>query len=506
MSKYHDRENKITKPISKHISENIALIKELFKDSSDIVSNEFLIGGEHKVKVFIVYLDNMINLTLINDCIIRNLQSHMEDLPEKGKFDYIKENGIRSADVSVKTNMNDAITTLLCGETLVLVDGYEKIISVSIKMFAGRGVSESKNEVAIRGSKESFTELISVNRVLLRRRIRDTNFKIKGKKIGVRTKTDVALAYIEDITQPELLEEIERRLDEYIIDGILDSGMLEQLLERNVYSPFPEFQATERPDKVASALLEGRVAILVDNSPMAIIAPATFNSYFQASDDYYEKWGIASFTRILRYIGAFLTMVLPGLYIAVINYQPEILTSPMALTFAASREGVPFSVLFEILLMEVAFQLILEAGIRLPGPMGSTLGIVGGLIIGDAAVSANIVSPMVVIIVALTAITAFTVPNASFASAFRLIRYFVAILASFLGLYGLIISIMFVLIHLAGLKSFGIPYMMPFDASGINNGSDMQDMLIRLPLRFFKKRPIFSNKNERVRLVKKKKN
>lgn len=503
MSKFHDKENKITKNISKNLQENIDTLDYLFKDCADIVSRKFTIGGENKVSIYLLYIDNMVNQSLIDEDIMKYLLFHMEDLPEKNKFEYIKEKGIRSADMSVDTNMNDAVTSVLSGETVLFMEGVEKALSVSIKNFPSRGVPESTNEVGIRGSREGFSEALNINKVLIRKRIKDTNLKIKGNKVGTRTLTDIAIIYLEDVAKPELIEEVERRMNEYMIDGIFDSGMLEQLMERNVNSPFPEFQSTERPDKAASAILEGRVVILVDNSPMAIIAPVTVNSFFQASDDYYERWEIASFTRLLRYLGAILTMGFPGLYIAVINYQPEVLTSSMALSFAAAREGVPFSVLFEVVIMEIAFMLLLEAGIRLPGPMGSTLGIVGGLIIGDAAVNANIVSPIVVIVIALTAITAFTVPNESFASAFRLIRYIIIFLSAFFGLYGFILGCMLILIHLAGLKSFGVPYMVPFDASGINSGSDMQDSLIRFPIKDLRKRPIFSRKSERTRLVKK---
>jgi spore germination protein len=237
---------------------------------------------------------------------------------------------------------------------------------------------------------------------------------------------------------------------------------------------------------------------------MALILPATLNSFFQASDDSYNRWEVATFNRIVRYFGALITMALPGLYIAVINYQAELLSTPMALSFAAARGGVPFSVVFEVIMMEIAFELLLEAGIRLPGPMGSTLGVVGGLIIGDAAVSANLVSPIVVIVIALTAISAFTVPNEAFASAFRIIRYLIIVLSAFWGLYGFVLGMMILLIHLAGLKSFGIPYLVPFAASSTSGGNDSKDALVRFPTTKLTKRPAFSNKSERTRLVRKK--
>ncbi len=504
MSLLHDEQNRITAELSVNLSVNIDTISALFSDCADVVKRKITVGDVNKVDIFFLYIDNMINKELLEQVTINQLFTSLADMPSEEQFEYIKEKGLQTVDISEVITMNELIENVLSGDTVILVDGSDKALKVSVRGMPNRGVPTSENEVAIRGSKESFSEAFYINRVLLRRRIKDTNFKIKQYKIGIRSHTDVAVCYLEDVAKPEIVEEIEKRLKEFVIDGIFDSGMLEQLTERNVYSPFPEYQTTERPDKAASAILEGRIAILVDNSPFALLLPTTLNSFFQASDDSYSRWELASFTRVLRYLSAILSIVLPGLYIAVINYNAEVLTSAMALSFAAARDGVPFSVLFEVIMMEIAFQVLLEAGIRLPGPMGSTLGIVGGLIIGDAAVNANLVSPIVVIVIALTAISAFTVPNEPFASAFRIVRYLIIILSAFLGLFGFIMGITILLIHLGGLKSFGMPYMVPFAASGINEGTDTKDAIIRLPLRMLRRRPIFSKKTERTRLVKNK--
>lgn len=504
MSLLHDEQNRITAELSVNLSENIDTISALFSDCADVVKRKLTVGDVNTVDIFFLYIDNMINKELLEQVTINQLFTSLKDMPSEEQFEYIKEKGLQTVDISEVITMNELIENVLSGDTVILVDGSDKALKVSVRGMPNRGVPTSENEVAIRGSKESFSEAFYINRVLLRRRIKDTNFKIKQYKIGIRSHTDVAVCYLEDVAKPEIVTEIEKRLKEFVIDGIFDSGMLEQLTERNVYSPFPEFQTTERPDKAASAILEGRIAILVDNSPFALLLPTTLNSFFQASDDSYSRWELATFTRVLRYLSAILSIVLPGLYIAVINYNAEVLTSAMALSFAAARDGVPFSVLFEVIMMEIAFQVLLEAGIRLPGPMGSTLGIVGGLIIGDAAVNANLVSPIVVIVIALTAISAFTVPNEPFASAFRIVRYLIIILSAFLGLFGFIMGITILLIHLGGLKSFGMPYMVPFAASGINEGTDTKDAIIRLPLRMLRRRPIFSKKTERTRLVKNK--
>lgn len=504
MSLLHDKENRITAGISVRLNENIDTVNALFSDCEDVVKRKLTVGERNKVDVFVLYVDNMVDKELLEEVTVREFFSSLSDLPAENSFEYIKEKALQTLDITELITMNEAIEKVLSGDTVIFVDGSDKVIKVSIRGLPNRGVPTSENEVAIRGSRESFSEALSINRVLLRKRIKDTNFKIKQVKVGIRSHTDVAICYLEDVAKPEIVADIEKRLKKFVIDGIFDSGMLEQLTERNMYSPFPEFQNTERPDKAASAIMEGRVALLVDNSPFALLLPTTLNSFFQASDDSYTRWEVASFTRILRYFSAIISITLPGLYIAVINFNAELLTSPMALSFAAARDGVPFSVLFEVIMMEIAFEILLEAGIRLPGPMGNTLGIVGGLIIGDAAVNANLVSPIVVIVIALTAISAFTIPSEPFTSAFRLVRYGIILLSAFFGLFGFAMGITLLMIHLGGLKSFGMPYLLPFAASGINDGTDTKDAIVRLPLKFLNRRPVFSKKKERTRLIYKK--
>ena len=311
--------------------------------------------------------------------------------------------------------------------------------------------------------------------------------------------------YMEDLVRPSVLREVLSRLESFEIDAVLDSSYLEALTEDEWYSPFPQYQSTERPDKAASALLEGRVVLVVDNSPVVLILPAVFACFFQASDDYYDRWGAANFVRILRYAAALAAVLLPGFYIALAGFHPEALPLSFALSFAASREGVPFTLPVEVIVMELAFELLREAGIRLPGPMGSTLGIVGGLIIGQAAVDAHIVSPVVVILVALTALSAFTIPNELFASAFRMVKFYLIIAASLGGFVGLTAAVLTVMLHLSGLKSFGVPYMMPFVSAEMAPEGKWQDSLWRMPMGRMYERPYFTKKGHRRRLRKEKK-
>lgn len=487
------------KKISSNLQQNIEFIEKRFEHCADAVHKKMMIAGS-TYPIYVVYMDSMIDRDIVEGFILKSLMFQLDQVPEAGPMQYIKDYGMISADVKMLDDMEEIIVNVLSGNTAVFGANDHQAIVISGKSFPGRGVQSAESEVTVRGPKDSFTESVRANTVLVRRRIRDTKLKTEQLKIGVRTKTDVALMYMDDLVQKDVLKRLKHQLQNFAVDSILDSGMLEQFIEKKWYSPFPQFQSTERPDKTAASILEGRIAVIVDNSPVVLLLPTTLNCFFQAADDYYNRWGIVCFTRLLRYAAALIAMALPGFYIAAATFHPEIFPTSLALSLAASRQGVPFSLAVEILLMELAFELLREAGIRLPGPMGGALGIVGGLIIGQAAVDANIVSPVVVIVVALTALASFTIPNEPFASAFRLIKFVLIILGAFLGILGFVLGMLVVVIHLSGLESFGIPYLVPYGASGLNPDEDFKDSAIRHPLFTMKKRPLFTRKNARRRM------
>ena len=347
------------------------------------------------------------------------LNESLEDYPKS-----VEEWVIESADRKQIFDMEEAIINILAGNTLLFFDGCDFAIQVSSKKFPNRGIQSPEQEVSIRGPKDSFNESLRFSTALIRRRIRDTRLKVEQMQVGVRSKTDIAILYMEDLVHEEMLADIKADMEQLCVDGILDGGVLEQFLEKRTNTPFPQYQHTERPDKVASGLMEGRIAIVVDNSPGVLLLPVTLNVFFQAADDYYNRWETASFARVLRYISAMIAIGLPGLYIAIANFHTEVLPTDLILSFAKARQGVPFPVVVEVLMMELAFELLREAGIRLPGQLGGTIGIVGGLIVGQAAVDAGLVSTIVVIVVSLTAIASFSVPSESFRGAFRLLKFF----------------------------------------------------------------------------------
>lgn len=486
--------------ISKNLEQNIIVIENAFRNCGDIVKRRFFVGEKKEIAVYMVYTDNIVNGSAIEESILTNVMNRCRiDGKKEGMLRRLNEEVIAIGEMTEVKTFQEIFDAVLLGDTILLMDGNDIALQASTKGFPSRGVNEAKTEVVVQGPKDAFTEVGATNIVLIRRRIRDTKLKVKRTKVGKRSKTDVAILYMEDIVRKEILQEVENRINQIDIDVILDSGYIDQLLENRCLSPFPQLQMTERPDKASSALLEGRVVIVIDNTPFVVMAPATLNVFFQAAEDYYDRWEIMSFIRLIRYCAGFLAVALPGLYIALTVFHPSMIPTNLALKIAETRQNIPFPAVGEILIMELAFELLREAGIRLPSPVSSTIGIVGGIIIGQAAVEAGIVSPSVVIVSALTGICTFVIPNIALVSGLRLTKYIVLLFSALLGLYGFWLALILMLIHMASLKSFHIPFLYPFCSASVNDYNDLEDSIFRLPLWFMKKRPIFSNDKHRQR-------
>ena len=476
------------------LKSNIDYIKYIFSDCGDIVYREFFAG----CNMCLVYIDNITNSVAIEESILTNLMNRSDMHGDGNEFiDRSLLEVVSVKDVKKIYTFQEVINAILSGDTVILCDEADSALQASTKGFPTRGVGSVKTEVSVLGPKDAFNESIAVNIVLIRRRIKNTKLKLKRMKIGTGTKTDIAVMYMEGIVNNEILKNVEKSLENVDIDGVYDSGYIEQLIEKEFTSPFPQIQITERPDKTASSLMEGRIAVVVDNSPYVILLPAPLNEFFQSADDYYERWEIMSFIRFMRYVGAFLAVSLPGLFIALAVYNPSVLPVSLALKIAGSRQNIPFPTAAEMLVMEIAFELLIEAGIRLPSPVSSTIGIAGGIIIGQAAVEAGIVSPMIIIISALTAICTYVIPNTSVTAGIRIFKYIIIFTSSFFGLFGFWIGILLLLIHLSSIKTFGIPYLYPFCSASENGYSDLKDSIFRLPLFMIKKRPVYANKENR---------
>lgn len=485
-----DLKEKVDKTISSNIEKNIEYIKNLLENNSDIIYRQFKFSH---FKTAIIYIDGMVDRDLLNDYV---LESFMEGNQEIEDFNDIKDRILTVSDLKEIDDLYEGISSILSGDTLLLVDGFNVACVISSRSWPARGIGEPSGETTIRGSRDGFSETIRFNTALVRRRVKDTRLRMESKVVGIRSKTDLAITYIDDIVNVGVLEELKRRLDKIDIDAILDSGYIEQLIEDDCLSPFPQVQSTERPDVVAAALYEGRVAVLVDNSPFAIIVPATMPNLLQSPDDYYQRWINSSIIRLLRTLAIIMCITFPALYIAITSFHTSIIPARLAYSIAASREGVPFPAFVEAIIMEISFDLLLEAVVRLPRPIGATIGIVGGLIIGQSAVSAGIVSPIMIIVVSITAITEFITPNYGVTTGLRITRVFLTICSAIVGLYGIILGLIVVLVHLIKLKSFGIPYLAPVVNPDI---TDFKDVFLRLPLKWFKKRPVYMNTQDKTR-------
>lgn len=489
---------------TKNIDENLELIKSLVGNSPDIVFRNCH-TGINGIRCSIIYIEGLTDSLLLNSQLMKPLmlempllKIHQENpVPKLNALKIIKDRILTVGDVKEASNPEEAVFLLMTGETILIIDGFDSVLLVSLKGWQARTIQEPETEALIRGPRDGFVETLRFNTTLLRRKMRDPNMIIENMKIGTRSKTDVAVVYIKDIVNPKLLDQVRKRLKSIDTDIILESGQIEQLIQDSYLSPFPQVQPTERPDKVISAISEGRVGILVDGTPFALILPVSFFQFFQSPEDYYERWIIGTLLRTLRLAAFFLATFTPALYIAIVSFHPGMIPTGLAMSIAAAREGVPFPSIVEALLMETTIELLREAGARLPKPIGQTIGIVGGIIIGDAAVRAGLTSPIMVIVVAITAVASFVIPSYNAAITFRVLRFPMMLAASFLGLYGATLGLILVTSHMVVLKSFGVNYLAPL--APFHTGG-WKDTLIRAPYHLMKQRPEFLEPIDLVRM------
>jgi spore germination protein len=472
---------------------NVKYISGAFEGCGDVVSRKFKTGGNW---AYLCYLDNMADKNVLERSVMARL---MKRPPSGDLFTSALEGVISTADARAEEDADACVAAVMSGEAALLLDNSDKAIIIAAKAAPNRGVGTAENEVVVFGPKDAFTETLRFNTVMIRRRVRDPGLKVTQMKAGRRSKTDIAVMYIDGIARRDIADEAIRRIKAIDIDAVPDAAFLSQLIEDDEYSPFPQILITERPDRAAASLMDGRVVIAADNSPACLVLPATAASFFASPEDYYQKPDIMSFTRVLRYIAALIAAGLPGLYIAATLFHPDIVPFAWALKMAAAQREVPFPTVIEVLVMEFAFELLREAGVRLPHPVGGAIGIVGGLIVGQAAVEAGIVSPVVVIVTALTGIAGFAVPGYQLGASLRLVKYIAILASAFLGLFGFWASLLFTGVHLASLSSFGVPYMYPIAASGIGGYGEMGDSILRFPIKWLRRRPFSARPDNRVK-------
>lgn len=474
-----------------NLNSDLKFIKKEIGHNSDVHFREFNIGntGIHAV---IIFIEGLSDKDLIDKYIMKSLMIDFSNenisafMTEEGFNNIIKQQVLSISDVTNTQNLSDLVMKVLQGSTALYIDGSADVFILGTTKGKTRSIEEPISEALVRGPRVGFTEKLSENTAILRQQGNIKSLSFIKFQVGKRGNKDLVVAYIKDLANPDLIHEIEKRIKKIDIDYLPESGYVEQLIEDNYLSIFPQLQSTERPDRVISALMEGRVAILLDGTPFALIAPVTFSMLLQSPEDYYERWIPSTLIRLLRFLAAFIALLVPALYISFISFQPGLIPTKLAISIVGSREGVPFTVLLEALIMEVSIEILREAGLRLPKPIGPAMGIVGGLIIGEAAVNAGIVSPIMVIVVALTAISSFAIPEYNAGISLRVLRFMAMFCAAIFGLYGVILFCLFLCSHLVKLKSFGIPYASPAVPFNLN---DWKDFIIRVPLMMMKRRP-----------------
>lgn len=475
--------------LNKSLAVNMDYLKKRIGNSTDVIFRSIKIGHKLALQLTIVYVEGIADDKKIDQYLISTIynkrkfydQSILQDTLNK-----IKDEVSSMGSVKQSENWEDILASLMSGNTIIFVDGIDQAIIANTAGGEKRSIEEPITQVSIRGARDGFIESIRTNTAMVRKRIQNPDLWLETFKIGRTTKTDVAIMYIKGIAKDEIVEEVRRRLKRINIDSILETGYIEQLIEDQTWTPFPTVYHAERPDVVAGNLLEGRVAIFVDGTPFVLLVPAVFIQFFQAVDDYYARFDISSALRFLRVLVFLLSIIVPAFYIAITTFHQEMIPTQLLIVLAAQREAVPFPVFVEAFLMEVAFEILREAGIRLPRPVGQTVSIVGALVIGQAAVQAGIVSPAIIIIVSITAIASFATPSYSIAISARLIRFIFMITASSFGFYGIFLGMVILAAHLCSLRSFGIPYLEPLAPFVPKNAGDT---LVRLPLWSLKERP-----------------
>ena len=444
--------------INKKVNINIENIKNIYGNSGDLLNRTIYIK---KKKIAYIYLESVSSDDKISDFLMKNISTLVKDDSLnlfKNLYDNLK-NTIYNSNLSEVDKLDDILYRLSCGFTIIFVDGYDKAISIETRSTLDRGVVESTSENIIRGPKDSFTENPQINIGLIRKRIKDENLWIKDLKIGRRSKTKVSIAYINGVALDKHVKEIEEKLKKIDIDGILDSGYLKEFLSHN--SSFPEMMSTERPDLVSGALLEGKIAIMVENSPFVLIIPTFLIDYIHTAEDYYQSPINVLLTRLLRFLSFILTVVTPGFYIAVTTWNQEVIPNELLISLSIQKSSVPFPTALELLLMIATFEILREADIRMPNASGAAISIVGALILGEAAVSAGIVSPIIIIVVAFTSISGLVYTDIDFINTLRWWRLIFIIFSTILGFIGLVIAFLIFLIKISSLEYFGIPYTIP---------------------------------------------
>ncbi|CAB1253192.1 Spore germination protein KA [Ruminococcaceae bacterium BL-6] len=473
--------------VSEKLSDNLDFIKSQLGDSGDVKVHEFRFGENYEFGGALIFIDGLVNMDYITQGIMRPIISfpYSKTPLKKGPghgIDQISKTVLCSGDIETKQYLGELISGILAGDTIFLADSFQQGLVISTKGWDKRGVTEPETESVVRGPREGFTENFRTNTALIRRKIKSPKLRMEHMTIGRKTQTSVCIAYLDGIANDRVTQQVRSRLKQLDIDSVLDSGYLEEYIEDAPFSIFATVGYSEKPDVIASKILEGRTAILVDGSPFVLTVPFLFVEAFQTAEDYYVRSIYSSIMRLLRFFSYLIAIFAPAIYIALTTFHQELIPTTLLMTIASAREGTPFPAFVEAFVMVLSFEILREAGLRLPRPVGQAVSIVGALVMGDAAVSAGIVGAPMVITVAITAVAGFIIPEQN--DTISILRLIMMILSAALGGYGIAMGFLGILIHLGSLQSFGIAYFNAFFPT-----RDMEDTFIRMPLWAMVKRP-----------------
>ncbi len=481
-------EKSATSEIEPEETVNIEALKQKLSVNTDIIFNEVIIDADRKFSV--VFVDGMVNSQLVDDSILKPLiqeDTLKETETEQDLINLIMLGTVYHCQRKKRDKLSDCLSDLLTGSAVLVFEESKTAVTFEIKGFEKRGLSEPTNENVLKGAKEAFIEVLRINTALVRRRIPTSSLIIKQMSIGKRTNTAVSIIYLDGLANQSVVDEVKKRLEKIDIDGIVSPGVVESYLIDKKTSLFPQILYTERADKFCANIMEGRVGIMIDGFPLAMIEPVDINSFIQAPEDYSQNFIYSSLYRIMRYFCFSISLVLPAFYVSITTFHQQMIPPKLAAAIIQSKEGIPLPSFLEVILMLIAFEVLLEAGMRLPKSVGQAVSIVGALVVGQAAISAKMLSPGVVIVVAAAGIMGFVIPSQDFANSLRVCRLILVGFSITSGLYGLSIGVILILYHLADMEIFGVPYLSPFvsnEGKGILN-----DTLFRIPWRKMKERP-----------------
>lgn len=467
-----------------NLSENMITLREKYQNSSDFLTREISIG---EIRVDFLLIEGMVNLQTMSEMLLEPLltQKFNRQVTPGAISDFIAKKSVLAVDQKDIYTCEEVFQFIMSGFVVILIDGLNKGIAFGMQGFNFRSISEPSAELNERGSREGFTEPLRINMTMVRRRIKSPKLKFELSALGSTSKTDICLIYMTDKVSPKLLREIRHRIRQIKLDVILTSGYLQAFLEGKPFSLFSDVGMTERPDVLAAKILEGRVAILVDGTPFALIVPYLFSENFQSLDDYAHRAYYASFIRLLKYFSFIAAILLPALYVAIGTFHPELLPHSLLFNVAAAEETTPFPLMVEALIIHLLYEIMREAGLRLPRAVGHAVSIVGALVIGDAAVTAGLIGGPMVLVVATTAIASFVVP--SLYEPVSLLRFVFIIIGGTMGLYGIALGCMLILVNICSLENFGTPYMTPISPFSLTS---MRDTFVRFSFRRLQKKNV----------------